>query len=41
MLCDCVREVAHFCALELDRIPPVESVESEVLHELRVASDSP
>lgn len=30
MLCDCVREVAHFCALELDRIPPVESVKSEV-----------
>lgn len=31
MVCDCVREVARFCGLELDRIPPVESVESELL----------
>lgn len=30
MVCDCVREVARFCGLELDRIPPVESVESEL-----------
>lgn len=30
MVCDCLREVARFCDFELNRIPPVESVESEL-----------
>jgi hypothetical protein len=30
MVCDCVHEVAQFCGFKLDRIPSVESLESEL-----------
>lgn len=30
MVCDCVRDVARFCGIELDRIPPVDRVDWEL-----------